>query len=122
MSSKPKPNVVTPFDNKQRFKNLVLEVIKDMEVFTHTPDSISLSGVLFTLTLANKKFVYQDVAVDALSDYVDIYLQGVKKDSDTYSVTDNGTNIVINFTENITLAPELIVNTDFSVKGKIVSR
>jgi len=122
MSSKPKPNVVTPFDNKQRFKNLVLEVIKDMEVFTHTPDSISLSGVLFTLTLANKKFVYQDVAVDALSDYVDIYLQGVKKDSDTYSVTDNGTNIVINFTESITLRPEDIVNTDFSVKGKIVSR
>ena len=29
MSSKPKPNVITPFDDKQRFKNLVLEVIKD---------------------------------------------------------------------------------------------
>ena len=122
MSSKPKPNVVTPFDNKQRFKNLVLEVIKDMEVFTHTPDSISLSGVLFTLTLSNKKFTYEDIKVDVNSDYIDVYLQGIKKTSDIYSVTDNGTDIVINFTDNITLRPEDIVNTDFSVKGKIVSR
>ena len=122
MSSKPKPNIVTPFDDKQRFKNLVQEVINDTTIFTHVPDSISLSGELFTLTLSNKKSVYEEIKVDSLSDYVDVYLQGVKKTSDTYSVTDNGTNIVINFTENITLAPELIVNTDFSVKGKIVSR
>lgn len=122
MSSKPKPNVKTPFDDKQRFKNLVLEVFQDMEIFSHIPDSISLDGVLFTLTLSNKKLVYQDIAVDALSEYVDVYLQGIKKTADTYTVTDNGTNIVINFTENITLSPALIVNTDFSVKGKIVSR
>jgi len=122
MSSKPKPNVKTPFDDKQRFKNLVLEVFQDMEIFSHIPDSISLDGVLFTLTLSNKKLVYQDIAVDALSEYVDVYLQGIKKTADTYSVTDNGTNIVINFTESITLRPEDIVNTDFSVKGKIVSR
>ena len=122
MSSKPKTNVKTPFDDKQRFKNLVLEVFQDMEIFSHIPDSISLDGVLFTLTLSNKKLVYQDIAVDALSEYVDVYLQGIKKTADTYTVTDNGTNIVINFTENITLSPALIVNTDFSVKGKIVSR
>ena len=122
MSSKPKPNVITPFDDKQRFKNLVLEVIKDMEVFTHIPDSISLDGDNFTLTLSNKKLVYQDVSVDALSEYVDVYLQGVKKPADIYSVTDNGTNVVIVFTESITLRPEDIVSTDFSVKGKIVSR
>ena len=122
MSSKPKPNVITPFNDKQRFKNLVLEVIKDMEVFTHVPDSISLDGNIFTLTLSNKKLVYQDVSVDALSEYVDVFLQGVKKPADIYSVTDNGTNVVIVFTESITLRPEDIVNTDFSVKGKIVSR
>ena len=122
MSSKPKPNVITPFDDKQRFKNLVLEVIKDMEVFNHVPDSISLDGNNFTLTLSNKKLVYQDVSVDSLSDYVDVFLQGVKKPSDIYSVTDNGTNVVIVFTESITLRPGDIVNTDFSVKGKIVSR
>jgi len=120
--SKPKPNIITPFDDKQRFKNLVQEVINDTTIFTHIPDSISLSGVLFTLTLSNKKFVYEDIKVDIESDYVDIYLQGVKKPSDTYSVTDNGTDIVINFTDDITLRPADIVNTDFSVKGKIVSR
>ena len=120
--SKSKPNIITPFNDRQRFKNLVQEVINDTTIFTHVPDSISLSGVLFTLTLSNKKFVYEDIKVDSLSDYVDVYLQGIKKTSDTYSVTESGTDIVINFTENITLAPELIVNTDFSVKGKIVSR
>ena len=122
MSSKPKPDIVTPFDDKLRFKNLVQEVINDTTIFTHVPDSISLSGVLFTLTLSNKKFNFDELKVDSNLDYTDVYLQGIKKDADTYSVTDNGTDIVINFTENITLAPELIVNTDFSVKGKIVSR
>ena len=122
MSSRKKPNIVTPFDDKQRFKNLIQDVFNDMEIFNHVPDSISLNGVLFTLILTNKKFVYEEVSVDNLSDYVDIYLQGIKKTANTYSVTDNGTNIVINFTENITLRPEDIVETDFSVKGKIVSR
>ena len=120
--SKTKPNIITPFNDKQRFKNLVQEVINDMTIFSHTPDSISLNGDLFELTLSNKKFVYEEIKVDSLSDYVDIYLQGIKKASDTYSVTDNGTNIVINFTESIALSPELIVKEDFSVKGKIVSR
>ena len=120
--SKKKPNIITPFDDKQRFKNLIQDVFNDMEIFSHVPDSISLNGVLFTLTLSNKKFVYEEVSVDNLSDYIDIYLQGIKKMASTYSVTDNGTDIVINFTENITLDPPSIVNTDFSVKGKIVSR
>ena len=120
--SRTKPKIITPFDDKERFKNLVQEVINDTTIFTHVPDSISLSGVLFTLTLSNKKLNQDDIKVDESSEYVDVYLQGVKKDAGSYSVTDNGTNIVINFTENITLSPALIVNTDFSVKGKIVSR
>tara|TARA_Y100000389_G_scaffold198818_1_gene236020 strand:- start:451 stop:816 length:366 start_codon:yes stop_codon:yes gene_type:complete len=120
--SKKKPNIVTPFDDKERFKNLVQEVINDTTIFSHIPNSLSLSGDLFTVTLSNKKFVFEDIKVDSSSDYVDVYLTGIKKPSSTYSVTDNGTDIVINFTENITLAPELVVVTDFSVKGKIVSR
>jgi len=120
--SKIKPNIITPFNDRARFKSLVQEVINDTTIFTHIPDSISLSGALFTLTLSNKKFTYEDIKVDIESDYIDIYLQGVKKPSDTYSVTDNGTDIVINFTDDITLRPADIVNTDFSVKGKIVSR
>ena len=120
--SKQKPNIITPFDDKQRFKDLVQEVINDTTIFTHIPDSISLNGDLFTITLSNKKFVFEEIKVDSGSDYIDVYLQGIKSDAASYSVTDNGTNIVINFTESITLNPELIVNTDFSVKGKIVSR
>ena len=122
MSGRVKPNIITVFDDKQRFKSLMLETFKDMEIFSHIPDSISLSGNLFTLTLSNKKFVFQDIEVDKLSDYVDVYLQGIKKTANTYSVTDNGTDIVISFTENITLDPPSIVKTDFSVKGKIVSK
>ena len=120
--SKVNPNIVTPFNDRQRFKDLVLEVIGDTTIFTLIPDSISLNGNLFTLTLSNKKFVFEDIKVDNLSDYVDVYLQGIKKTSDKYTVTDNSSDIIITFTESITLRPLDIVADDFSVKGKIVSR
>jgi len=119
--SKVRPSIVTPFNDKQRFKNLVLEVINDTTIYTLIPDSISLNGFLFTLTLLNKKFVFEEIKVDDLSDYIDVYLQGIKRPSDNYSVTDNGSDIIITFTESITLVPAEIVRTDFSVKGKIVS-
>lgn len=122
--SKTQPQIVVPFNDRERFKSLVQEVINDTTIYTHIPDSISLNVTqkLFTLVLLNKKFTFEEIKVDDLSDYVDIYLQGIKKTSDVYSVTENGSDIIINFTENITLDPPSIVNTDFSVKGKIVSR
>ncbi len=122
MSSKQKPNIITPFDDRARFKELVQEVINDTTIFTHVPDSISLDGVLFTLTFSNKKFVFEDMKVDNLADYVDLYLQGVKKSADTYSVTDNGTNIILETNQSILASPGLIIKSDFLVKGKIVSR
>jgi hypothetical protein len=122
MSNKQKPNIITPFNDRKRFKDLIREVISDTTIFTHTPDSISLSGVLFTITLANKKFVYEDVKVDNLADYIDVYLQGVKKSSTFYSVTDDGTNIILQTNQTITQRPDLIVGSDFLVKGKIVAR
>ena len=123
--SKQKPNIITPFNDRARFKSLVQEVINDTTIFTHIPDSISLdsaTNTLFTLTLSNKKFNFDEIQVDRLADYVDIYLQGIKKPADVYSVAENGTDITIVFTESITLRPVDIINTDFSVKGKIVSR
>jgi hypothetical protein len=120
--SKVKPSIVTTFNDKQRFKNLVLEVISDTAIFTLIPDLISLNVDLFILTLSNKKFVFEEIKVDNLSDYIDVYLQGIKKAADTYVVTDNGSDILITFTENITLIPNEIIKEDFSVKGKIVSR
>ena len=116
------PKIIVPFDDKQRFKNLVLEVINDSWIYSISPDSISLDGVLFTLTLSNKKFVFEDIKVDATSDYIDVYLQGVKKPSNTYVVTDNGNDIIIEFTQTIALRPIDIVKEDFLVKGKIVNR
>mgnify|MGYP001581865443 FL=1 len=122
MSSKRKPNIVTPFNDRKRFKGLIQEIINDTTIFTHVPDSVVLNGVLFTITLLNKKFVYEEVKVDSLSDYVDIYLQGVKKTSSLYSVTESGSDIIIQTNETITLDPTEIVSSDFVVKGKIVSR
>jgi|TARA_B110000858_G_C17608932_1_gene383566 hypothetical protein len=122
MSSKKKPNIITPFNDRERFKNLIQEIINDTTIFTHVPDSISLVGVLFTITLSNKKFVYEEVKVDALSDYVDVYLQGVKTTSTLYSVTDNGSDIIIQTNETICADPSSIVKEDFVVKGKIVTR
>tara|TARA_B110000503_G_scaffold22536_1_gene34952 strand:+ start:1984 stop:2352 length:369 start_codon:yes stop_codon:yes gene_type:complete len=122
MSSKKKPNIITPFNDRKRFKDLIQEIINDTTIFTHVPDSIVLDGVLFTITLSNKKFVYEEVKVDALSDYIDVYLQGVKKTSTLYSVTDNGSDIIIQTNQTITLDPSSIVASDFVVKGKIVSR
>jgi len=122
MSSKKKPNIITPFNDRKRFKDLVQEIINDTTIFTHVPDSIVLDGVLFTITLSNKKFVYEEVKVDALSDYVDVYLQGVKKTSTLYSVTDNGSDIIIQTNQTITLDPAEIIASDFVIKGKIVTR
>lgn len=118
--SKQKPNIITPFNDKQRFKDLVLNVVNDSWIYTHIPDLISLNGVLFTLTLLNKKFTFEEIKVDNLSDYVDVYLQGIKKPADTYTIVESGNDIVITFNQNITLRPEEIVNIDFSVKGKLL--
>jgi hypothetical protein len=101
---------------------LIQEIINDTTIFTHVPDSISLVGVLFTITLSNKKFVYEELGIDNMADYVDLYLQGIKKTASVYSVTDNGSDIIIQTTESITLEPAGIVASDFVVKGKIVSR
>lgn len=120
--SKIKPNIIAPFNDRQRFKNLVQEVINDSWIYTLTPESISLNETLFTLNLINKKFVFEDIKVDDLSDYIDVYLQGIKKPSDIYGVTEVGNNIVITFTQSIALRPRDVVKEDFVVKGKIVSR
>lgn len=120
--SRERPNIITPFNDRQRFKNLVQDVINDTTIFTYIPDSISLNGDLFTLVLQNKKFVFEEIKVDIESDYVDVYFQGLKVPNNIYSVTEGELNIVITFTEGIALIPELITVDSFSVKGKIVDR
>jgi len=57
-----------------------------------------------------------------LEDYVDIYLVGLKQKDDSYTVIDDGTNLIISFTESLGLDDSLFTSGDFEVKGKIVSR
>jgi len=42
--SKKKPNIITPFNDKKRIKDLVLEVITDTFVTSHIPSSVTLGG------------------------------------------------------------------------------
>ena len=119
--SKQKPNIITPYNDKQRIKNLILEVIDDTFIYTHIPDTVTLDEFI-TLTLLNKKFVFQDVAVDRLADYVDVFAAGLKQKDNSYSVIDDGSNIVITFTESLGMDDSLYSADDFEVKGKIVSR
>ena len=120
--SRKKPNIITRFDTKAQTNNFIQNIFDDMFVSHHTPDSISLDGVIFTLTLSNKKFVSEELKIDSSSDYVDIYLQSVKTPSSYYEIVDDGTNIVVTFNRAIVASPNDIVAGDFLVKGKIVSR
>lgn len=117
-----KPNIITPHNGIANANSLVNAVIDDFLIYSHTPDSISLDGELFTLTLSNKKLVYQEVKVDKDKDYFYIYLQGILKDRTAYEIEDNGSDLVITFKEGIALEPGDIVANDFLVRGKIVSR
>ena len=120
--SRKKPDIIVTYDNKAKSNDLIQNIFDDMFVSHHTPDSISLDGVLFSLTLSNKKFLDEELKIDSSSDYVDIYLQGVKQPSSRYGVEDNGTNVVVTFNQSIVDSPGDIVAGDFLVKGKIVSR
>ena len=117
-----KPNIVVTPSNVSKTASLINEVFNDFFITEHTPDSISLDGNLFTLVLSNKKFVFQEIKLDKDKDYSDIYLQGTVLEPTVYNVSDNGTNIVIEFTESITAEPSEVVASDFKVKGKIESR
>lgn len=119
--SRIKPNIITPFNDKQRFKDLVNEVINDTWIYGETPDFISLNGNLFTLVLLDRKFVFEEIRVDISSDYVDIFLQGLKISASTYYIGEVGNDIVVTFIENITLTPQEIIREDFSVAGKFIN-
>ena len=120
--SRKKPDILVPYDSKAKSNDLIQNIFDDMFVTHHTPDSISLEGVLFTLTLSNKKFLDEEVKIDSSSDYVDIYLQSIKVSSNKYEIVDDGTNIVVTFNQALVAEPSSLVASDFLVKGKIVSR
>lgn len=121
--STPNINIDTTQKLRDRlgFKQFVLQVNTDTFIYNYTPSTIQLNedGRLFTLTLINKKFIFDILELDDVSDYVDVYLFGVKQPQDKYNVVISGNNIVIAFISDVTRLPgELSVN-DFEIKGKI---
>ena len=115
-----KPNIITPFNDKPRIKDLVLNVINETWIHAHVPDLISIDGETVIITLSNKKFVFEIMQVDNLADYVDVYLQGIKLVASLYDVTINGMDIVITFNQPISKIQGELITSDFLVKGKIV--
>ncbi len=119
------PNINIDTTQKLRdrlgFKQFVLKVNSDTFIYTYIPNSISLdeSGRLITLTLLNKKFIFDILEVDNVKDYIDVYLFGIKQPQDKYGVESNGNNIIVTFTSDVTRLPNEVNATDFEIKGKI---
>jgi hypothetical protein len=135
--SRQKPNIVVGTALKKRdrlgFKQFTLKVITDTFLVEWYPDVVEFSdsptNTLFVLTLSNKRFYVGDLQVDTFKDYIDVYLYGVKEPQDRYTISiENGTDIVIRFTENITRLPEKVKDdflagkNPFLIKGKIANR
>ena len=103
------------------FKQFVLKVNTDTFIYTYNPNTLVLdeTGRLLTLTLLNKKFIFDLLQIDDVKDYVDVYLFGVKQPQDRYDVYVEGNNIIVTFTSDITRLPNEVKPTDFEIKGKI---
>ena len=117
-----------PFNDRSRIKALIYEVFEDTLKTTYSLidgiDDMELdepTNTLFTITLVNKKFEFEEIKIDNDKDYIDVYLQGLLKDPDAYDVIKSGNNIIITFNQSITYTPDEIIISDFSVKGKIVN-
>lgn len=111
--------------DRTEFNQFVLNVIKDTFIYDVVPNSIQLdseTNTLFTLYLFDKKIIIDRLEVDEYSDYVDVYLFGIKQPQDRYTVNIVDNDVVVQFSVDITRLPQDVLNTDFIVKGKIVDR
>ena len=118
------PNINIDTTQKLRdragFKEFVLRVNTDTFTYSHKPNTISLENqTFFTLTLENKRFIFDILEVDNVRDYVDVYLFGVKQPQDRYNVEVVGNNIIVTFIADITRLPNEVKVSDFGIKGKI---
>ena len=121
--SAPNINIDTTQKLRDRlgFKQFVLQVNTDTFIYNYIPSTIELNedGRLITLTLINKKFIFDILELDDVSDYVDVYLFGIKQPQDKYNVVISGNNIVITFVSDVTRLPGEVSVNDFEIKGKI---
>ena len=114
-----------PFNDRSRIKDLVYEVFEDTFRRTYQlrdgiDGMVLLNLQLFTLTLVNKGFEFEELKFNNTKDYIDVYLQGILQEPTSYDVTTSGNNIIITFNQAIAYTPSEIIITEFSVKGKIV--
>jgi hypothetical protein len=122
---RPIPNInvnnTQKFRDRAGFKQFVLQVNTDTFIYSYFPNTIALNEdkTLFTLTLLNKKFIFDILEIDNVKDYVDVYLFGVKQPQDRYTIIANGNNIIVTFSIDITRLPAEVKETDFEIKGKI---
>jgi hypothetical protein len=121
--STPNINIDTTQKLRDRlgFKQFVLQVNTDTFIYNYIPSTIELNedGRLIILTLINKKFIFDILELDDVSDYVDVYLFGIKQPQDKYNVVISGNNIVITFVSDVTRLPGEVSVNDFEIKGKI---
>ena len=119
------PNINIDTTQKLRdrlgFKQFVLKVNSDTFIYTYKPNLINLdeAGRLFTLTLLNKKFIFDILEVDNVKDYIDVYLFGIKQPQDKYEVDNTNTDIIVTFISDVTRLPNDVKVEDFEIKGKI---
>jgi len=118
------PNISVDTTQKLRdragFREFVLKVNADTFIFSFIPDIIEVNNqIYFTLTLLNKRFIFDILEVDDVRDYVDVYLFGIKQPQDRYNIVVNGNNIIVTFVADITRLPKEVTAADFEIKGKI---
>ena len=102
------------------FKDFVLQVATDTFIYSYNPTTIEVTDeIYFTLTLQNKRFIFDILELDNVKDYIDVYLFGVKQPQDRYTAIVDETNIVVTFVADITRLPNEVKTTDFEIKGKI---
>lgn len=118
------PNISVDTTQKLRdragFREFVLKVNADTFIFSFSPNIIEVENeIYFTLTLLNKRFIFDILEVDDVRDYVDVYLFGIKQPQDRYNIVVNGNNIIVTFVADITRLPKEVTAADFEIKGKI---
>ena len=118
------PNIGLDTTQKLRdrfgFKTYVQRVIADTFIYSYFPDIIEVNEeIYFTLTLQNKRFIFDILQVDDVKDYIDVYLFGVKQPQDRYTAHVDENNIIVTFTADVTRLPKEVKTTDFEIKRKI---
>ena len=113
-------NATQKLRDRAGFKDFVLQVATDTFIYSYNPTTILVTDeIYFTLTLQNKRFIFDILELDNVKDYIDVYLFGVKQPQDRYTAIVDGNNIVVTFVADITRLPNEVRVADFEIKGKI---